>query len=65
VVGKRSDGRIGMFRQTLWRAASFVWSDSGPKGGLGCSDFCGEHLPLGRTVSGPMCGLGRSDSVLW
>jgi hypothetical protein len=26
--------------------------------------FC-EHLPFGRSVSGPMGGLGSSDSVLW
>jgi hypothetical protein len=27
--------------------------------------FCGEQLPFGRSVSGPMGGLVCSDSVLW
>jgi hypothetical protein len=32
---------------------------------LGCSVFCGEQLPFGWSVSGPMGGLGCSDNVLW
>jgi hypothetical protein len=27
--------------------------------------FCGKQLPFGWSVSGPMGGLGYSDSVLW
>jgi hypothetical protein len=27
--------------------------------------FCGVQLPFGWSVSGPMGGLGCSDSVLW
>jgi hypothetical protein len=27
-------------------------------------EFCGEQLPFGWSVSGPMGGLGCSDSVL-
>jgi hypothetical protein len=27
--------------------------------------FCCEQLPFGRSVNGPMSGLGCSNSVLW
>jgi hypothetical protein len=67
MVGQRSDGRIGMFRQCFLVSSCIL---------AGCSAvrwanwdvqtvFCGEQLPFGRSVSGPMGGLGCSDIVLW
>jgi hypothetical protein len=37
-----------------------LWADSDVE-----TEFCGEQLPFGRSVKGPMGGMGYSDSVLW
>jgi hypothetical protein len=67
LVGQRSCGRIRMFRLCFMVSSCLLAGRSGVR----WSDwdvetlFCGEKLPFGRSVSGPMGGLGCSDIVLW
>jgi hypothetical protein len=65
--GQRPDRRIGMFRECFVvrsclfsDRSAFRWSDLDVQ-----TVFCGEQLPFGWSVSGPIGGLGGTDSVLW
>jgi hypothetical protein len=67
VVRQRSDGRIGMLRQCFVVSRCLLFGRSAVR----CVDldvetvFCGEQLPFGWAVRGPVGGLGCSDTVLW